>query len=352
MYFFSRTMETQLTSICFVAGHSGGHMLPTITKAQQHKNKYSLSSILFFTTSTSLDQRVLKDYTFIDTVVPLHIENLPSIKTLWRLPLFGLKLFVSFFKSIYYLSIHKPSVIISMGGYVSIPVCLAGKVLGIPVELYELNVEPGKAISFLAPFARSISITYQKTATYFPRYTCTYVPYPVRFTEHDKALGKDYAREKLGLSTTKKTIFVLGGSKGSQALNKFMFSWIHNNTDLHSDIQLIHQLGEHHLTHGTELYKSYNIPHIIFDYRNDLALLYQSADLIICRAGAGTLAEVSFFNKSALIIPLETKQTQHQLYNAQEMVHLSKGAMKLIRQHEVEKNIDKFDKEIINLLKT
>src|SRR5579859_4103993 len=150
----------KITTICFAAGHGGGHILPTITKAHHHKINHPHDTIVFFASTAPLDQKILSAYTFLDHRIALSVENIPGKKKLWRLPIFAIKFINSFFKSLWFLYKLKPSVIISMGGYTTIPTCLAGLLLRIPLELHELNVEPGKAITFLAPAARTIGVTY------------------------------------------------------------------------------------------------------------------------------------------------------------------------------------------------
>jgi UDP-N-acetylglucosamine--N-acetylmuramyl-(pentapeptide) pyrophosphoryl-undecaprenol N-acetylglucosamine transferase len=331
------------SSICAVAGHSGGHIIPTITKALEYKHNNFARRIIFFSTSTTLDQAIIKNFS-IDQLIQLRIENLPSLKKIYRLPLFTFFFLSSFLKSLLHLYRTQPSRIIATGGYVAIPVCLAGALLRIPIELYELNVEPGKAITFLARFAQKICITFKKTADYFPSKQCTVTKYPIRFTQEDLQINRLDLLQRHDFSADKKTVFILGGSQGSLFLNKQVKSWIEHNPEIKNKIQIIHQVGVHEKDNWQIFYKELGIPHITFDYLNNLAPMYHMADIVICRAGAGTLAELLFFNKKAIIIPLEIASTSHQLLNAQEMAHEHPDLFNVVRQHEIEKSSASFHK--------
>jgi UDP-N-acetylglucosamine--N-acetylmuramyl-(pentapeptide) pyrophosphoryl-undecaprenol N-acetylglucosamine transferase len=308
-----------------------------------------------------LDQKIINGVNGLDHVIPLTIENIPSVRRWWRIPVFAAKLTVSFFKSLYYLYKHKPTAIISMGGYVTVPVCLAGTLLRIPIELHELNVEPGKALKFLAPLASTIKIVYPATAAHFPNYSCTHAAYPIRFTPHDTLLTKQEARIKLGLPD-KPTLFILGGSQGSLFFNKLIHQWI-TSVYVYPGLQdrqtssegpaidvrnftIMHQVGSKETMDWSALYKQHNIEHIVFDFRKDLALLYQAADLIIARAGAGTLAEIIFFNKHAVVIPLEAATTLHQRYNALEMQRMHPALITVMSQKDIEHTPDILFKEL------
>lgn len=301
-----------MSHICFVAGKSGGHIIPCLTLAK----KYIPDYITFISTNTLLDQS-LTSQPFITKNIYINLDNVPY-KKLHRYPLFLGQLIWSTLKILIFFMRQRPQKIISTGSYIAIPVVLVGFVLRIPIELWELNVIPGKAVKLLAMFAQKINICFSETKNYLPSNKCHDTGYPISYEENDK-YSSLLGREKLSLQPDRKTIFILGGSQGSHELNFLMKEIFKHDQFLTKKIQIIHQTGSDDPDKIQEWYGKKNIPAHVFSYKNNLAAMYNAADLIISRAGAGALAEIAFFNKDAVIIPLKTKQTDHQWHNAQSL---------------------------------
>lgn len=322
-------------TIAFVAGRSGGHVIPCATIAQKYKN-IGFKTV-FFATNTKLDKQILDAYSYLDKIYYLDLDNIPR-KKLHKIPSFIYQLISSFLKSIKFLKATKPSQIISSGGYIALPVCLAAKLLKIPVDFYELNVKPGAAIKFLSPIARTNYICFEKTAQYLKKTKLT--QYPIKFNKQSKIDTKT-AKIQLDLDPNKKTILILGGSQGSSFINKLILDWLKINNN--SEIQVIHQTGKADIELLLQEYSNLQIPAKVFDYSPDINLSYCAADFIIARAGAGTLFEILFFNKKALIIPLETKNNNHQLDNALEIAQKYPEQFTVLKQiHAKPEDIQKF----------
>lgn len=321
-------------SLCFVAGQSGGHILPCITQAEQIMQQNQSTQAYLLSSGSSLDMTIMKKHPSIKHIVPTEINSIPY-KQPWKLPLFIYKISTYFFKTMYQLYHIKPKKIISYGGLVSIPVCIAGKLLGIPIELYELNVQPGKSIQFLSHFTDTIHICFQKTKNYFKDKTCKLVPYPIRFTQQDIQHDTSTLLTKYNLKHNKKTVLILGGSQGSIFINQAFLNALKKSTFKNS-IQVIHQTGNQNCQNYKEWYKQQDIPAVVFSYNEDLQDFYNLADLIICRAGAGTLFEVQFFKKNCITIPLETNINNHQISNAYAIAHMNPNQFTVLRQKECE----------------
>ena len=311
--------------IACVAGRSGGHIIPCLTLAKPYTDqKYEL---LFFSSGQQLDTDILKNYTTITQHIPLTIINVPY-KQVWKLPLFGTQFLKSCIVSLFTLIKKRPEKIISSGGYIALPVCLAAKILWIPIDLYELNVVPGKATKALAPLAKNRYICFSKTASYFSHST-QIAPYPIRFispnTEKNSSLFTSY-------TPTKKTILVLGGSQGSHFINQQLCQLI----SLYGPtLQVIHQTGSDHIGLLENFYLQNGINGTVFAYQQNIAPYYALADLVICRSGAGTLFETLFFKKRCITIPLETNITNHQLDNALALQTDHPELFFVIRQNEL-----------------
>jgi len=304
--------------LCFVAGKSGGHLLPCITQAEKILKTDPTSQVHLFSSGSDLDNKIMEKHSTIQHFVPYIIDSIPYQKP-WLFPYFIYSMGAYFINSIYELWSMKPEKVISFGGLNSIPVCLAGKLIGIPFDLYELNVEPGRAVTFLSYFTDQVYICFSQTANYLKSKKCELAPYPVRFTKKDLEYNRLELLQKFELHPDKSTILILGGSQGSIFVNQAIKNCLESNPELSNKVQVIHQIGMYDHDEYEKFYASHNIPAIVFAYNEQLQNFYNLADLIICRAGAGTLFEVEFFKKPCIIIPLQTDLNDHQLQNADAM---------------------------------
>ncbi len=323
-----------------IASGSGGHILPALVLAKKWKLKKQ-GKVIFFTGNKKLDQKILDDSNFIDKKIHLKLNNFPGKKILLY-PVFFTQLIMCFIKSIYYSYKYKPNKIITTGGYLAIPVCFASKLFNSFIELYELNVVPGKAIVFLSFIANKISIVFNDSKKHFKKHSqkLFLTNYPLRYSDQDKIFNKKDLIEKINkkqcipqktilFSENKKTIFLLGGSQGSVFLNNYFKNWLIENKDIIKEIQIIHQTGHNDKTNLASFYKNLNIPAIIFSYQQNLKNYYLLADEVVTRAGAGTLFELEFFKKKSKIFPLITATTSHQVDNAKIMEKRNKDLFEI-----------------------
>ncbi len=317
-----------------IASGSGGHILPALVLAKKWKFKKQ-GKVIFFTGNKRLDQSILDNSNIIDKKIHLKLNNFPG-KKIWLYPFFFIQLLICFIKSIFYSYKYKPSKVITTGGYLAIPVCFASKMFKSFVELYELNVVPGRAIVFLSIIANQISIVFKDSKKHFQKHSHKLVltDYPLRYSKQDKIFDKKELIKKINkkhfdphfnaqsihFSEDKKTIFLLGGSQGSLFLNNYFKKWLKTNKNITSKIQVIHQTGSNDKTDWHSFYKNLNIPAIVFSYQQNLKNYYLLADEVITRAGAGTLFELEFFQKKSTIFPLIAATTSHQVDNAKAMV--------------------------------
>lgn len=303
-------------TLCVVAGKSGGHIVPGLTLAHQKQSNNPNLRILFFTTPSSLDKKIISNTSLNNLKhFTLPLDAIPYRKP-WKIPLFFYAFIYALFICCIYLYRYKPSQIISMGGIISLPVCLAGFVLRIPIALYELNAVPGSAVKFLARFATTIPICFDDARNHLPQQKCTLTDYPIRYSTKQCELNRHEVRKNLGISVSKKTILILGGSQGSQFINNMIKQLFESNPWLASHLHAIHQTGIDKSTDWPAWYCQHNVSAHTFAYHDDLSMYYRAADLVICRAGAGSLFETLFFKLPLITIPLETHTTDHQIYNA------------------------------------
>ncbi len=323
-------------TLCFVAGKSGGHIIPCLTLARQHCTKNINTFVLFFSADTTLDHTIVSNNPLVSLHIPLpfFFVQIRSFVDYCALPLRAL---ASFIMSVFYLLKYKPTEIITSGGVVALPVCYAGFLLRIPISAYCLDAIPGKAIKALQPIATTINVCF-KNAQKFLKNTRV-VPYPVKYAQEDRVLPQKQALNTLDLDPQKKTIVILGGSQGSLFLNECIKKWIMDPSFPRQNVQIIHQTGSVDAINWQHLYTQNNIKPYVFSYRSDLAPIYAAADLIICRAGAGTLFEILFFDKKCIVIPLTTKTTTHQIDNARIIAKEYPKNFQWISQDEIEKDV-------------
>lgn len=327
----TNTTPHHLPVICYVAEKSGGHLIPCATHALHEHEKCECTTYLFHTNSP-LEQKIISQQPHLQGYAPCTLDRIPY-SAWWKMPWFAAQSAYYFCNALYFLWTHKPERVISFGGYPSLLVCSAARLLNIPVTLYELNVEPGKSISFLSNWiAADIHVCFKETCQYFNTKNCTLSHYPVRFGEQEKKYNQQEIIQSLGLDPEKYTIVILGGSQGSQSLNDGIIAMLDFlDTKTKNNIQIIHQAGAHS-EYLNEKYKEKNVQALVVDFYKEIEKFYQAADVIICRSGAGTLFETLFFQKPCITIPLETKETDHQLHNAQALHEMYPEYVTIIRQ--------------------
>lgn len=321
--------------ICCVAGRSGGHIIPCLTYAQQLAQGTQKKEIIFFTSGAELDKKLVDESKLVKLHIPLHLENVPR-KRWWRLPIFAWQLLYTTCKSFYFLLSQRPSIIVSTGGYTAIPVCLVGRLLRIPVELFEFNVVPGKATRFIAPFASTLRVCFPETQPLLKKSILSGYPLKTEYLNANK--DQKRARAKLGLSPEKKTVLILGGSQGSLALNRIWLKSIQSRKNFGSLWQVIHQAGNDTLETLKVQYAACNVEAQVFQFTHQLSEMYPASDVIVCRSGAGSLFEVAHFQKRCVTIPLETSYTTHQRNNAAAFARRYPHLFKTLDQSEIEKD--------------
>lgn len=318
------------TYIALAAARSGGHIIPGITLATTYCQEHPETKIIYFSTTHALDKKILHEHAAQVINIALPLDNVP--KRWYQYPMFMLQCIRSFFISIYQLSRLKPTHLILMGGYISIPVACAATLLRIPRHLYELNAVPGSATKFLAPIATKIYVCFDAARSFFSPKKTELCTYPLRFSK------KTYATHKINLDPTKMTCLVLGGSQGSLFLNTTIIKCLKDNPALRDRINIIHQTGAYLDSNCAAEYQAMGIPAIVFDYNQNLEEYYQEADIVIGRSGAGTIFETLHFKKPCILIPLEIPGNNHQLHNAQAIVQQYPHVYTVIRQHDVSSN--------------
>jgi UDP-N-acetylglucosamine--N-acetylmuramyl-(pentapeptide) pyrophosphoryl-undecaprenol N-acetylglucosamine transferase len=294
-------------------GGTGGHIIPNVALIHELKERYPQQhqlELLYIGSGNTVEKSFLEE---------LQIPYQGIICGKLR-RYFSLKNFIDFFRipigmlqAFLVLRRFKPQVIFCKGGYVSFPVAFAGKLLKIPVLLHESDVTPGLANRLSARFATAICLSFSESKKYFPHKKIILTGNPVR---RELAFGnKEDGLKFTDFKPIKPVLFFMGGSQGAEFINQIVFQ---NLDYLLSHYQIVHICGAGKVKEARELLKLLSPAHqkYLSRYRafpfvgRELKDLYALADLIICRAGALTLAEIDFFTKPSLLIPLPGKSSR------------------------------------------
>jgi len=209
------------------------------------------------------------------------------------------KLFIAFFQSLFLLWQEKPDLLISAGGFVSVPLHWAGALLGIPAWVHQQDIRPGLANRLMAPFAKKITVAVKDTAKFFSAKKTEWIGNPSReLTVENIALAK----KKFNLVEGKPVIFALGGGTGSNYINRIVLETL---SGLPRDWQVLHLTGKERpgelAKRATGAFPNY---HVYQFFNAEMAEAYAVADVVVARAGFATLAELAALAKPAVIVPM------------------------------------------------
>ncbi|MEZ0344084.1 MAG: undecaprenyldiphospho-muramoylpentapeptide beta-N-acetylglucosaminyltransferase [Caldimicrobium sp.] len=319
------------------AGGTGGHLIPGIALAQEIMRLGE--ELIFISGTRPVEKHILRDKPF--RVYQLEVEGIVGrpLKDKIRA---GFKLIKAIHRVRKILAEYKPHAIIAEGGYVSVPVVVAGKLLGIKTALHEQNVIPGKANLLLSKMVDKVFISFPESKKYFPEEKVVFSGNPVR---RELLLPRERDQKGIGL-------LVMGGSLGARFLNDLILKLFPKLFEVFPELFLIHQTGLEDFERVKEEYeKSSHFLRFkerikIFPFIEDMGWAYNEADLVIARAGATTIAELIALKKPAILIPYPYAAGRHQDINAEVLARIG-GAIKF-NQKDLEE--EKFLEVLKNLL--
>lgn len=224
----------------------------------------------------------------------------------WTYPFIPLHMLLSMWKASKMLREMKPDMVLSAGAYVSVPVVLVAWCMRIPVWIHELDVRPGLANRVMAPFAKRISTTWGESAAAYAKKKTSVVGTMVRAT---LALGdRVSARDRYGLRPDLPTVLVLGGGTGASSLNEAMLVIA---DDILRVANVIHLTGRGKMLPALQSFQEQGKPYIALEFLHDgIADAYAAADIVVARAGMGTISELAALGKPSIILPLPGSQQE------------------------------------------
>ena len=298
--------DGQRRRVIISGGGTAGHIHPALAVGQKLKERDEGIDITFVGTTRKLEQRLMDHYKA--DFIPLKIEGIKGkgrgiIKSLFILP-------SAFAKSLGILKRLKPALSIGVGGYSSGPIILLSAWLGIPTLLLEQNSVPGLTNRMLIPWAKKAVVSFEGTLPYF-KGKGVFFGNPVR---------EEFYNLKQKERTDRLSLLIFGGSQGSRFLNDAVIDTLPLLQDNKARLTFFHQTGERDLDRVKEAYVDRGFPHVLVKpFLFNMADYYEKADLVICRAGATTVAELIAAGKASILMPFAHAADNHQLKNAREL---------------------------------
>lgn len=297
-------------------GGTGGHIFPAVSIANALKRMVPAVDILFVGAKGRMEMEKVPAAGY--KIVGLDIQGFQR-NSIWKNILLPIKVLKSLAKARTLIRDFKPDVVIGVGGYASGPLLYAAGQLNIPYLIQEQNSYAGLTNKKLGPKASKICVAFEEMDRFFPAERIMITGNPVR-KESVEILGKrEQGLDFFGLLPTKKTVLVTGGSLGAGTLNRSILSDIAKLQS--ADVQLIWQTGKNYYAAIKEKLGTEKRDTIcVTEFLNRMDLAYAAADLIVSRAGAGTIAELCIVAKPVILVPSPNVTEDHQTKNALALV--------------------------------
>jgi len=305
--------------VIFAGGGTGGHLFPGLAVAREFQRRDGRVEILFVGTEQGIEFRVLPKEQFkLETLTVKGIKG-RGLRG-WLDALYGVP--ASLLRSLKIIRQFRPDCVIGLGGYASGPLLLAAKLKNVRCAIMEQNLRPGFTNKLLARWADCVFTAYPESAEYFPGSRVVESGNPVRWRE----LPKISRGEKFSL-------LIFGGSAGARRINYAVIDALKQLTDLQAGLSITHQTGQADYAVIKEAYMSLPFAAEVTPFIDRMDEAYARADLVLCRAGATTVAELTVFGKAAILVPFPYAIYDHQRANAQALQE--RGAAEMILDQEL-----------------
>ncbi len=322
--------------VLLAGGGSGGHIYPLVAVCEQ---------VRILASSKNIEV----DFHYLGRIDPFSIvlansqevkmHSIPtsklrryfSLSNILDIPKFFLGLFQAWFKVFWIM----PDVIFSKGGSGALPVILAGWFYRVPIIIHESDSVPGLSNVVSSRFAKKIAVSFEKTLTYFDSRKCMLTGNPVRADLLGERYLNEVVKEQLNFNEDEPLILILGGSQGSKRMNDFVLANLQKILEV---TQVLHQTGPDNFLEVQKLSRAALIEMPIkaeLEHRykalpyldQELKTALMAADLVVARAGSGTIFEIAAFGKPAILIPLHGSAQDHQRINAFEFARAGGGVV-------------------------
>lgn len=309
-------------------GGTGGHLFPGLALAEEFKKRDSRNEVIFVGTERGIEAKVIPREGY--TIKFLRSEGVVGISLVKKIKAL-LKTVVTIMDASRIINEILPDIVIGVGGYASGAVVFVANVKSIPTMIHEQNSVPGLTNKILGRFVRKICVTYQESISFFPLSKTQLVGNPIR----SKILKgeRESASRLFSLRKDMFTVFIFGGSSGASSINRTMVNALNYMADLRDKIQFLHQTGEKDYKDVREAYRKAGFQGTVAPFIYQMAEAYAMSDMVISRAGATTLAELTALGKPAILVPYPYAAGRHQELNAMKLKEM--GAAFMIRDREL-----------------
>ena len=310
------TVNSQPPKVIISGGGTGGHIFPAVSIANAIKELRPEAEILFVGAEGRMEMQRVPDAGY--RIIGLPIAGFDR-KHLWKNFAVLVKIVRSQWKARSIIKDFKPDIAVGVGGYASGPLLKTASMMGIPTLLQEQNSYAGVTNKLLAKKAKKICVAYEGMEKFFPADKIILTGNPVRQNLLVNKYTKAEAVQDFGFNTNKKTILILGGSLGARTINQTLMDAI-ETIQANPDIQFIWQTGKIYIdevrnkVYGEGNRKIENL--FITDFIKSMDKAYASADLVISRAGAGSISEFCLLEKPVILVPSPNVAEDHQTKNA------------------------------------
>ncbi len=315
-------MNLKPLRVVFAGGGTGGHIFPAIALADELKKKARNIEITFIGAKAGLEGSIVPGHGYeLKTLDVEGIKRRGMLKGIRAI----IKAAVALWSALLILRRIKPAGVIGCGGYSSAPVLLSAKILGVKTAVLEQNAMPGITNRIFGRFAERAYIAFPEAGGYFKRDSIRLLGNPVRKSLLDSGRGKKTdAQGRL-------TILVLGGSQGAAAINSAMIDAIDHLKDMRPLLRILHAAGDAGFRDVEEGYEKKGFKGAdVKRFIDDMAGAYVASDIVVSRAGATTIAEITALGCASVLIPYPYAADDHQRKNAMALVR--KGAAVMLEQ--------------------
>ena len=318
--------------VVIAGGGTGGHLFPGIAIAQEFETRNSATRIIFVSTGNPMEKSVLSKSGY-----ELRCVTAAGIKGrgIWNQLVSVLKIPRGILEARRIFKDFSPDLAVGLGSYSAGPVIIGAWLRRVPIVIHEQNILPGITNRILARFADRIYISFENTKSNLDSRKVQWTGNPVRneLFEYSEGQAAD-KKENTGSKTF--TVLIIGGSQGAHTINMAVIEALEafkNKAHLH----FVHQTGAADERQVKEAYRRNNIRCTVQSFFDNMAELYSRADLLICRAGATTVAEISALGKAVIFIPFPHAADNHQVLNA--ALLSNEGAAEMISENDLSAEI-------------
>ena len=322
------TMKDKLR-IIISGGGTGGHIFPAVSIANALKAMRPDVELLFVGAEGRMEMQRVPAAGY--KIIGLPVAGFYR-KHIWKNVGVIIKLLRSQYRARKILKQFRPDVAVGVGGYASGPTLKMAQSMGIPTLIQEQNSYAGVTNKLLAKKANRICVAYSGMERFFPEEKILLTGNPVRQSLADKTLTRKEAIESFGLEPMKPTVLVLGGSLGARTINNCVMYGIERIKK--SGVQFIWQSGKFYIDEAKAAIEKAGNPEMIYttDFISDMKAAYRAADLVVSRAGAGSISELCLLGKASILVPSPNVAEDHQTKNALALV--DKGAALWVKDQE------------------